>query len=66
VNEGGLPTGTAYRNVPESYAATPKEIGAAAPQGVQCSTRALLSGTCLTRLKRHIRQTGGNYTVRNR
>jgi hypothetical protein len=66
VNEGGLPSGTAYRNVPARYAATPKEIGAATPQGVQCSARSLLSGTCLTRLRVHIRRTGGNYTVRNR
>jgi hypothetical protein len=28
---------------------------------VQCNTRALLSGRCLTTLRRHIRSTGGSY-----
>jgi hypothetical protein len=65
-DKGGMPAGTAFRNIPVSYAAVPSMMGSATPQGVQCTSRALLSGRCLTRLKRHIRQTGGNYTVRNR
>jgi hypothetical protein len=47
------------------WVATAKNLGAGAPQGVTCdSIRALGSGRCLRRLKRHIRATGGSYFAR--
>ena len=47
------------------WVATAKTLGAGAPQGVTCrSIRALRSGRCLRRLKRHITATGGSYFAR--
>jgi hypothetical protein len=44
------------------WVATAANLGAAAPQGVTCSSiDALTSGRCLGHLKEHIRATGGSY-----
>lgn len=50
-----------FEDIPESYAARPDQIGAAAPQGVQCSLSEYLNDSCLKRLKKHIADTGGTY-----
>lgn len=56
----------AWRDVPvydgSPWVASAANLGAAAPQGVTCSSiDALTSGRCLEDLKEHIRATGGSY-----
>lgn len=58
-------TGPTFTDYPATMAATPANMGPAAPQGVQC--RALVSvasGVCELRLRRYIRLTGGRWTFR--
>ncbi len=43
------------------YVASFQNLGNAAPQGVQCAVGEVLNGSCLRRLKTHIRETGGKY-----
>jgi hypothetical protein len=52
-----------FENVPERYAARPEYTGPATPQGVQCTLTEYLSDACLSRLKRHIADTGGSYNA---
>jgi hypothetical protein len=46
-----------------TYVASATNIGTGAPQGVNCSVSEFLGGGCLSRLKDHIRKTGGSYTA---
>jgi hypothetical protein len=46
------------------YVANGENIGAGAPQGVNCTVSEFLDGGCLASLKAYIGQTGGSYTVR--
>jgi hypothetical protein len=55
--DGGQP----FNTIGEGWAVTPPMLGSAAPQGVQCSRRGVLTGNCLARLRQHIRSTGGRY-----
>ena len=45
----------------DTYVASARSIGGAAPQGVNCTLEAYLDGTCLTTLKSHIASTGSSY-----
>jgi hypothetical protein len=45
------------------YVASAENIGAGAPQGVNCTAPELLDGGCLGRLESYIAQTGGSYTA---
>ena len=49
----------------DQYVASAKNIGTGAPQGVNCTVSELTGGTCLSRLKAYIKQTGGSYTASN-
>jgi hypothetical protein len=44
------------------FVASAANIGSGAPQGVNCTVAQVTGGTCLSRLKAYIKQTGGNYT----
>ena len=56
------PTATKWAAVTgDKYVAGPANIGAAAPQGVNCSVDDFLGGTCLADLKSRISATGGSY-----
>ena len=48
----------------QKYVASARNIGAGAPQGVNCKVPQVLDGTCLRELKGYIAQTGGSYTAR--
>jgi hypothetical protein len=50
-----------FEDVPRAFAARPEHTGPATPQGVQCTLTEYLSNACLSRLKRHIADTGGSY-----
>ena len=45
----------------DQYVASAKNIGPAAPQGVNCSLQDFLGGQCLADLKSRISATGGSY-----
>jgi hypothetical protein len=45
------------------FIASSANIGSGAPQGVNCSVGEVVNGSCLSRLKSHIKQTGGSYTA---
>jgi hypothetical protein len=45
----------------DRYVATARNIGAGAPQGVNCTVSQFVGGSCLRNLKAYIRQTGGSY-----
>lgn len=47
----------------DQYVASAQNIGAGAPQGVNCSPSELLAGECLAELQRYIERTGGTYTA---
>lgn len=64
VDQGGLPPGTDFQDVPASYAAVPSMTGSATPQGVQCVTiQSLVKGNCERSLRNHIKETGGSYVA---
>jgi hypothetical protein len=46
------------------YVASGQNIGAGAPQGVNCTVSEYLDGGCLRNLKAYIAETGGSYTAR--
>lgn len=50
-----------YEVTGDKYVASAKNIGAGAPQGVNCTLAELLDGSCLQELKSHIESTGGSY-----
>ena len=45
----------------DEYVASAQNIGAGAPQGVNCSVSEVLGGDCLQSLKSYIEETGGSY-----
>jgi hypothetical protein len=45
------------------YVAAGTNIGAGAPQGVNCTVQQFLDGNCLDSLKAYITQSGGSYTA---
>jgi hypothetical protein len=47
----------------DKYVASATNIGAGAPQGVNCTVAQFLDGSCLQSLKAYITQTGGSYTA---
>lgn len=47
----------------DEYVASAQNIGAGAPQGVNCEVDEVLDGGCLDRLKAYIADTGGTYEV---
>lgn len=47
----------------DTYVASPANIGPGAPMGVNCSVTSFLDGSCLTRLKTYIEESGGSYEV---
>ncbi|MFN8620646.1 MAG: hypothetical protein U0869_07895 [Chloroflexota bacterium] len=47
----------------DSFVASPANIGAGAPMGVNCSVKAYLDGSCLKKLKAYISNAGGSYEV---
>jgi hypothetical protein len=49
----------------EKYVATHENIGAGAPQGVNCSVGQLTDGSCLSKLEAYVAETGGRYTARS-
>ena len=56
------PSSTSWADVTgDEYVASAENIGAAAPQGVNCSLDDFLGGQCLSDLKRRISSTGGSY-----
>ena len=56
------PTSTSWADVTgDEYVASAKSIGAAAPQGVNCTLADFLGGQCLADLKSWISSTGGSY-----
>lgn len=56
------PDATSWSEVTgDTYVASAKSIGGAAPQGVNCTLQAYLNGGCLKTLKSHIQSTGGSY-----
>ncbi len=56
------PTATKWADVTgDKYVASAANIGAAAPQGVNCSVDDYLGGQCLATLKSRISATGGSY-----
>jgi hypothetical protein len=56
------PTSTSWADVTgDEYVASAKSIGAAAPQGVNCTLADFLGGQCLADLKRWITSTGGSH-----
>jgi hypothetical protein len=46
------------------YVASGHNIGAGAPQGVNCTVSQYLGGSCLRNLKTYIAESGGSYTAR--
>jgi hypothetical protein len=58
-----VPAGTPFSALGAEWAAVPAFMGTATPQGVQCSYVGYRTGRCLSRLKRHIADTGGRYTA---
>ncbi len=56
------PNATKWNEVSgEKYVASAQNIGAGAPQGVNCSVDEFLGGDCLARLEDYIAETGGDY-----
>lgn len=56
------PNATKWNEVSgEKYVASAQNIGAGAPQGVNCSVDEFLGGDCLARLEDYIAETGGEY-----
>ena len=47
----------------DTFVASPANIGAGAPMGVNCSVKEYLDGSCLDRLKTYISESGGQYEV---
>lgn len=47
----------------DQYVASAQNIGAGAPQGVNCSVTEVVAGSCLDRLEDYIERTGGSYTA---
>ena len=47
----------------DEYVASFQNIGTGAPQGVNCTVAEVTGGSCLSRLKAYIKQTGGSYTA---
>jgi hypothetical protein len=47
----------------DTYVASPKNIGAGAPQGVSGNAQTLVDGSLLRKLKSHITSTGGSYVA---
>jgi hypothetical protein len=45
----------------DKYVASAKNIGAGAPQGVNCTVVERVDDSCLQQLKSHIQSTGGSY-----
>ncbi|MBS1676337.1 MAG: hypothetical protein JST08_03025 [Actinobacteria bacterium] len=58
-------TGQKWRHVPtgegSKFVASPENLGAAAPMGVTCTKRELMSEKCLNELKGYIASKGGEY-----
>ena len=46
-----------------TYVASPANIGAGAPMGVNCTVKEFVGGGCLKRLKAYIKDAGGQYEV---
>ncbi len=48
----------------DRFVASPANIGTGAPQGASGDTQEVLDGSLLTKLRSHIRSTGGSYSAR--
>ena len=60
----GKPSGAPWSEVTgDEYVASGANIGAGAPQGVNCTVDELVGGSCLEQLQGWISETGGSYTA---
>jgi hypothetical protein len=57
-----VPAGTNFPQLGPEWADVPAWMGTATPQGVQCDTAEYLGQGCVSRLKQHIAETGGDTT----
>jgi hypothetical protein len=59
------PTATWTELSGDEFVASAQNIGAGAPQGVNCDVDDVLEGTCEDRLRTYIERTGGSYTAQD-